>query len=147
MVAIGLVGLTAWLLRAELGLVPDLAFGRPWRASSGFGGIPAAGRIAAPTEAVFFHSALEGEPSFVLDLENERRIRGLELENRLDCCQVRAVPLFVDVSVDGKHWHNVARRDAPFQHLRLGFPAVRAKLVRLRVERETYFHLVRVGVY
>ena len=59
----------------------------------------------------------------------------------------RALPLYVEVSTDGKQYHRVARRERPFTVWRVSFPTVSARYVRLRVQRKSYLHLNEVEVY
>ena len=68
-------------------------------------------------------------------------VRGVKLENRANCCQERAIPVVVEVSVDGETWTQVARRDEPFTTWKPSFPEVATRYVRLRVPRRTAFHL------
>lgn len=136
-----------WAARVELGLSRNLAFGRPWVASSTYPGWSAHGTIGAPTEKPFFHTQLEGAPWVTIDLGATRRFSIVKLVNREDCCKTRAVPLHLEVSEDGNRWAILARRDAPFQTLRWRLRTVNARFVRLRVDRSSYLHLTDVGIY
>ncbi|MEX0314621.1 MAG: alpha-L-fucosidase [Allomuricauda sp.] len=59
------------------------------------------GHINAPYT---FHTQKEQQPYVVLDLGEEKKISGLIVKNRADCCQERAKKLKLWVSVDGKKW-------------------------------------------
>ena len=127
----------AWQLRVELRLVRDLTHGRTWQTSSRL-------EVSGPYA---FHTGFEPSPSASIDLGGRRRFSQLFLENRPDCCQMRAIPLLVEVSNDNARWQLVARRDTPFEHARLSFATVSARYLRLRVGRPSYLHLAKIGLY
>jgi len=66
------------------------------------------------------------------------------VDNRLDCCRERAIPLVVEVSTDQKEWRQVAVRHQLFDTWRADFPRVETRWVRLSVPRKTFLHLSRV---
>jgi len=66
------------------------------------------------------------------------------VENRIGCCEDRAVPLIVEVSTDNKRWQTVAKRSQSFNHWRAEFSRVDARWVRVTALRRTYLHLSRV---
>jgi len=127
----------AWQLRVELHLVRDLTQGRTWQTSS---------RLDVPGPYAF-HTGFEPSPSASIDLGAPRRFSQLFLENRVDCCQMRAIPLLVEVSNDNARWQAVARRDTPFEHARLSFATVSGRYLRLRVGRPSYLHLAKIGLF
>jgi hypothetical protein len=126
---------------------PNLAAGRPWRASSTFAscdpGHPGCGGAAA---RFFFHTQEEAFPWVEFDLGGPKWVRRVEVRNRLDCCGERAVPLAVEVSDDDVRWVEVARKDIPFDTWTAKFPSVRASHVRLRVLRKSFLHLEDVAI-
>jgi hypothetical protein len=121
----------------------DLAKGKPFQTSS-----------AQPNCAddencakLMFHTTNEAEPWVVIDLGAVERVRRIEVDNRPDCCQDRAVPLVAEVSTDRKSWRQVARRDSDFSTWIAKFPRTSARYVRLRAPRTTMLHLAKVVVH
>jgi len=120
----------------------DLAKGKPYQTSS------SQSNCAADQECakLMFHTNNEAEPWVVIDLGAVQRFHRIEVENRKDCCQDRAVPLVAEVSTDRKSWRQVARRDSDFSTWNAKFPRTSARYVRLRAPRTTYLHLDSVAV-
>jgi hypothetical protein len=127
----------------------DLAAGASWTASSKYpeGGCgPREQRCEGSPNFFFCTTATEPKPWLLIDLGKVQPFSGIAVENRLDCCGDRAVPLFVQVSRDNREWKTVARRREPFTTWRERFPRVRARWVKLYVDRPSYFHLSQVRV-
>jgi len=127
----------------------DLAHRRPWHASSSYA--LAAGCKSPLQECpdgtdYFFHTDEEQNPWLELDLGSIQRISAIRVVNRKDCCAERAVPLLVEVSIDGKTWKLVARRDATFSTWLGEFAPTQARWVRLKLEKRAFFHLAQVRV-
>lgn len=128
----------------------DLAAGKPWRASSAqpeFSGCSSPAQACGQALGSFFHTTEEENPWLQFDLGALHSVSRVELTNRSDCCNERAVPLSVEVSTDGNNFVSVARRDAGFVTWDARFPAVKARWVRLRVLKKTYFHLNGVRIF
>jgi hypothetical protein len=126
---------------------PDLAAGKPWTTSStAFVCNPALHNCGGKDSGVFFHTQLENGPWLRIDLGAEHALTRVELQNRQDCCQDRAVPLVIELSRDGSHFHTVSVQREVFDELRVKFPRERARYVRLRVLRQSALHLERVWV-
>ena len=124
---------------------PDLAAGKPWKASSkAFECHPKDMECGGARSAMFFHTVEEEKPWVEIDLGAPTKIARLEVVNREDCCPERAVPLIVEASEDHEKWNEVARRNETFREWETTFNATTARYVRLRVDRRTSFHLVRV---
>jgi F5/8 type C domain len=117
----------------------DLAQGKPWQTSSALS--------AVFTAKVMFHTNEEMNPWFEIDLVRPTAVHRLFVKNRADCCQERAVPLLIEVSLNRSNWQQVARRDSPFAFWEPSFSPVEARYVRLRVPRFTALHLEQVTVY
>jgi F5/8 type C domain len=128
---------------------PDLAAGRPWRASSTLGGsgCTSPAQECEQSLGLFFHTTEELNPWLEIDLGVTRSISKVELENRSDCCAERAQPIAVEVSTDHDHWLTVARREEEFSTWKAQFAPVNARWVRMRVLKQTFFHLKRVRIY
>lgn len=126
----------------------DRALGKPWTATSAFEGYRAKGRIANDESSpVMFHTAAESSPAFTVDLQAAIPISRVTVGNRPNCCQDRAVPLAVEISVDGHAWTRVGYRRMEFRSWTTTFSRTRARFVRLRVDRPSILHLQTVSVY
>lgn len=144
-----LVGGLMWLGQRLFGPGPDVAIGREWQASSGWSAGAVRGRKPeSPSGAFFFSTEHELRPWWQVDLEQPRLVEAVSVHNRADCCRDRAVPLSILVSEDGRKWREVARRTEPFQRWLFQLPEpVKARFVRLRVERRSWLHLRDVQVF
>ena len=131
--------------RAMLG--PDLAKGKPWRTSSQYPGLDVAkGVCDGILTSIFFHTQYEDSPWFEVDLTRPTRIKRVEIGNRLDSLQERAVPLVVELSLDHVGWTQVGKHDDPFDDWTLTFPPQQTRYVRLRTLKPTWLHLRSVIV-
>ncbi|HEX4354901.1 MAG TPA: discoidin domain-containing protein [Polyangiales bacterium] len=127
---------------------PDLAAGKPWRASSqAFQCHPENTECGGARSAMFFHTTEEDKPWVEIDLGSPQEFARVTVTNREDCCLERAVPLVVEVGDDQKTWKQVARVQDVFREWDVTFPPVKARYVRLRVDRRSILHLVKVSVW
>ncbi len=95
-----------------------------------------------------FHTIEAPNQHVTIDLGAPHRLSRVVVYNRTDCCQERAVPLRVDVSIDGKDFKEVARRNEVFpESWTANFAPTKARYVRLVNLSKTYFHLSEVEVY
>jgi hypothetical protein len=96
-----------------------------------------------------FHSDDQGQKHVTVDLGSVQRIRRVDVFNRADCCQERAVPLALEVSRDGREFRQLLVRLDPFSLWKAEFPATEARYVRLarRGGGEAPFHLSELEVY
>jgi hypothetical protein len=99
-----------------------------------------------PCMALLFHTDPEPNPWAELDLGAPKTIQRIEITNRKDCCSDRAVPLIVESSTDRANWTPVGQRDTEFQTWTLTFKPRLARYVKLRVPRNTAFHLKDVAI-
>jgi hypothetical protein len=90
------------------------------------------------------HTNLDDRPWIEFDPGAATSISSLTIENRRDCCEDRAVPLVVEVSLDGVRFEEVARRSHAFRVWAPRFSPVTARFLRLSVPRKTFLHLRRV---
>jgi hypothetical protein len=129
-------------------LAPDLAEGKRWQASSAWGSFPRTGLMTgdAPIDGRF-HTIEEQDPWVRLDLGETRRVHAVRIENRTSCCKERAIPLAIELSVDGQSWKTVGYRRVLFDTYTQQFAARDARFVRLRVDRRSVLHLRRISVY
>jgi hypothetical protein len=95
-----------------------------------------------------FHTDRGTPHSVTIDLGSVRSLKRVEVFNRADCCEERATPLSVQLSVDGHAYTTVARRSRVFQQWSASLPGGSAgRFVRLVHESNEYFHLSEVEVY
>jgi hypothetical protein len=128
-------------------LKPDLAAGKPWRASSSLDTCKPLEHSCTSTRTdIFFHTVEEAEPWLEIDLGRPTSFSVVDVTNRSDCCPDRAVPLAIEVSNDRTTWREVARRKETFSEWRAKFKSQQARYVRLRVLRRTLLHLEKVAV-
>jgi hypothetical protein len=145
--AVAAIGLWAATRSPSL-FARDLADGKPWAASSSWGPFARMGVMSGdPMPEGRFHTLEEQNPWFMLDLEKVQDVSAVRVDNRLNCCRERAVPLIMELSVDSVHWKRVAYQRAVFASFTATFPTTQARYVRLRVDRRTAFHLLRVAVF
>jgi hypothetical protein len=124
---------------------PDLLEGKPWTTSSkAFDCRPKDMECGGARSAMFFHTTEEDKPWVEFDLGSAQSFSRIEVVNREDCCPERAVPLIVEVSDDKAKWREVARRTDTFREWETTLKPTTARYVRLRVDRRTSMHLVRV---
>lgn len=136
-----------WLSTQRLRLGPDLAAGKPWRASSSlYTCTPALHRCESVNTDVFFHTQEEKDPWVEIDLGANTRFDRIEVTNRSDCCPDRAVPLVAEVSRDRTSWREVSRRTETFSVWEARFAPQNVRYVRLRVPRRSLLHLEKVTV-
>lgn len=132
-----------WLARPK-----NLAAGKPWRTSSkALDCTPAKHSCGGTRTDIFFHTDNEPEPWFEVDLEAPTDFSGLTVRNRMDMGVDRAVPLVAEVSDDRASWKEIARRPEPFLDWEPRFAPVKARYLRLRVLKKTWFHLEAVEVH
>lgn len=140
--------LGAWLSVRELSQGPDLAAGRPWKASSEYNGCNLREhRCNATPVKIFFHTEEEDSPWVQFDLGKHTRFSHVEVVNRSDFGSDRAFPVVLEASNDGKKWIEVARRDTAYTTWRADFSTASARYVRARVLKHTWFHLEGFHVY
>ena len=117
----------AFAVRA-LVLGPNLATRRPLRTSSTLPGC----EIEPKCAGLLFHTQVEENPWVEFDLGGTKPIHRIDVVNRPDCCQERAVPLIVEVSDDRIHWKEIARNTTAFSTWTAKFPRTPAAYVKLR---------------
>ncbi len=127
--------LAAYGVRALI-LGPNLVAGKPSRVSSAWAG--------CPCEGIFFHTEKENNPWLEYDLGKPTAIHRVEIKNRAECCEERAVPLIVEMSNDRAKWTEVIRREKEFSSWTATFPKRTARYVRFRVPRVTELHFKEV---
>ena len=126
---------------------PNLAEGKPWRASSTYRGFSAeAGICDGNKTRIFFHTNREQEPWVELDLGEPTLIERVDVRNRRDCCRDRSFPLAIEGSLDGQDWQELGRHTEPFSKWTLEFGPTKARYVRAKALKRTFLHLESVEV-
>jgi len=144
--ALAALSIGIWKARGWYDEWRDLAPRASWTTSSLYpvGGCPQPAQTCKESPYYFFHTYQEDSPFVLFDLGKEKTLSSVVIENRLDCCNDRAVPLLIEVSSDNRRWKKVKRRDAVFTTWKAKFPAVRARYVKIRVQGPGILHLSRV---
>jgi len=150
-VALALAGgavLGAWLL-LELSLPDNLALRKTVSVTSTdeSAKAPAYRVVDGNRTNLGFHSKNLVDQALTIDLGGIERVSRVDVYNRKDCCQARAVPLRLELSTDGNAFSLIERRLEPFTVWRAEFAAVPARFVRLTREGKEFFHLAEVEVY
>ena len=126
----------------------DLGKGAAWYTSSTHAQChPEKSECGGAKSDILFHTSQDQDPWFEYDFATPVAFSSLEIRNRSECCQERAIPLVVEVSNDNKVFREVARRTDPFLTWSPKFPTERARYLRLRVLQNTFFHLEYVKVH
>jgi hypothetical protein len=104
-----------------------------------------------------FHTDLECEPWWMVDLGSETRITEVVVYNRIDTignAAIRAAHLRIDLSADGASWSNVFSREedtafggADGNRLRALVNGQQARFVRLGLPGKTILCLDEIEVY
>jgi hypothetical protein len=121
----------------------NLAEDRPFRTSSAW---PGCSGDPFCVGLLFCADPSDVNPWIEFDLGSPKQVRRVDVTNREDCCRERAVPLIVETSDDQKTWSEAARQDQEFKRWSAKFPARTTRYVRLRVPRQTVFHLQEVAI-
>jgi hypothetical protein len=122
--------------------VGNVSRGKPWVASSTYEkSTPLSGTLGDFTAQFFFHTEYESSPWLEVDLGAPTPVRRVIAVNRKDCCSLRAVPLAIETSLDHQTWKRAALRRSDFSVWRQGIRVGPVRWVRLRVLRESNFHL------
>ncbi len=145
--ASAILGLALYFVAFRERLGPNLAEGRTWKTSSTMAVCdPVHATCAGAVTTIFFHTQEEESPWAEVDLGDRKAIKRIEVQNRIDCCQERAVPLVAEVSDDEAAWREVARQDTAFVDWTARFAPTQARYVRLRAPRKTILHLESIVV-
>ncbi len=94
------------------------------------------------------HTQEGANQNATIDLGEAHSISKVVVYNRTDCCQDRAAPLKIEVSVDGNQYKKVAERNEPFDpEWTATFFPTKARYVRLTNMSANFLHLNEVEVY
>jgi FkbM family methyltransferase len=134
----------------------NIALNRPATQSSVFQSWNAQGAVSGILTGKFgFYTAAENEPFWSVDLLSIFTLRRIVIYNREDGYSFRAVPLSVEVSLDGEIWTVLAMIDYVFGGAITGKPldlflkdGVKARYLRLRrIGLKEHFHLDQVEIF
>ncbi len=151
--AVGVVLAWALLSFARAKLLPqDIALGKPVHPSSQKQAPPDGQTIVdgSTGTSVGVHTNVEDSPSVTIDLEAPYWLSTLKVYNRMDGWFDDCLPLVAEVSLDGKAYDEIARRET---HFGTSPPWVidaggrPGRYVRLRVARKSYLALSEVEVF
>jgi hypothetical protein len=151
--AVGILVAWALLALAKAKLLPrDIALGKPVHPSSQKNAPPDGQSLVDGDTgtSVGVHTNVEDNPNVVIDLEAPYWLQTVKVYNRMDGWFDDCLPLVVEVSLDGKTYDEIARRETHFGTSppwildASGHPA---RYVRLRVPRKGYLALSEVEVY
>jgi len=93
---------------------------------------------------LLFHTNNENEPWVIFDLQAPKTLHEIDVTNRIDSYQERAIPLVAELSTDRQHWKEVGRRTEGFTTWTLTFPPTTARYLKLKVARVSTLHLKAV---
>jgi hypothetical protein len=94
-----------------------------------------------------FHTQKGHGESVTIDLGAIRSVRSVEIFNRFDCCQNRALPLRLEASTDGVTYELIGRQRETFTFWKVALPSKLVRFLRLTDEGTNFFHLAEVEVY
>jgi hypothetical protein len=100
-----------------------------------------------------FHTDLEPNPWWQVDLGAVKNLTEIRIFNRLDCCSERARTIQVLLSNDGVNWTRVFANDGSVfggrdgKFLRVSLKGQSARFVRLQLNETNYLHLDEVEIY
>jgi hypothetical protein len=126
----------------------DLAAGKVFTASSKLMDChPDNGECGGIPLKILFHTNEERNPWYQVDLgEPAPTYSSLYVRNRTDAAMMRAIPLVVEVSDDGKAFREVTRRTEGFVDWEPHFAPQHARYLRVRVDRISTLHLEALKV-
>lgn len=118
-----------------------------WSASSSDFGHPERGTLEhSASNGLLFHTSLEQDPWLVVDMLEVRPVDRIVIENRLDCCQARGLPLVVELGATPGKFAVVAERTTAFDTWEVTLQPVSARYLRLRAKGRTYLHLGAIAI-
>jgi hypothetical protein len=137
-----------------LGEPLEVAQGKTYRLSSGYGGYPVEG-VVADGRPFFFHTGFGVGEGITVDLAAEHEVTGIVVENRTDICRDRGRYLFYAVhaapdaartaglplAIDGSFWDGSGGRSDTI------VPRLRGRYVTIFSPEHTAVHLSALRIY
>jgi hypothetical protein len=107
----------AWAGARDLFSAPNIARGKPVRASSLWPGTGPGADLVDGTRGVGFaiHTQREASAWVMVDLETTRHVKTVKVYNRRDGYFDEGLPLFLELSEDGVSFREVSRKDGHFE--------------------------------
>lgn len=151
-VGVALLGAAVWHYRLEIRsmMLPNLALNREVKVSSNWrvGLYPASKLVDGEVTELGCHTDAEDQPWALVDLGQKVAIHRVVVTNRLGGETARAVPLEMEVSVDGINFTHYARQDDDFNVWIASTGRVtKARYVRVTVLKRAMLHLNEIEVY
>jgi len=144
----GLFGVVGAWLDKKFGK-PNLALHRPVAVSSQFAteGTDHRLLVDGDRDNLGFHTESNGQQWVVIDLGAVRKFDKVVVYNRSDCCQERAVPLRLEVSMDNVNFKFLRRQTEVFDKWTAKGLQAEGRYVRLLNTPPNHFHLAEVEIY
>ena len=126
----------------------NLALGKPVRMSSQYPGpYPASKGVDGNTDSMF-HTNIERNPWWQVDLQSSFALSSIVLHNRFDSNGDRARTIRVLISQDGNAWTTIYRHNGTvFKDLTVDAGGRSARYVRVQLAEPNYLHLLEVEVF
>jgi hypothetical protein len=128
----------------------NLALGKPAQQSSTYSGAyPASNGVdGRKDDGSMFHTGIERNPWWQVDLQGNYALSYIMLYNRTGCCAERERTVQVLLSQDGRNWRTIySHNGTDFRELRVEAGGRQARYVRVQLAEQNYFHLQEVEVY
>jgi hypothetical protein len=135
-----------WMVRAPQPV--DLTAGKPFTLSTKWADChPENYECGGMPMRVAFHTVQDPSPWYMVDFGTPTTFSSATIINRQDMLMMRAIPLVLEVSDDGKTFTEVARRTEAFTTWSTSFPPRTARYFRVRIDRVSTLHLEAVRVH
>jgi hypothetical protein len=142
--------LDGWALPPSVDPIIKLSQGKQTKQSSTYNipNVDSSKGVDGVKDQGTFHTNLENNPWWEVDLGEKYRVDYVMLFNRTDCCGERAGKVTVLLSDDGKQWTNVySHNGTTFKSLRVDTPGKSSRFVRIQLADRNYLHLAEVEVW
>jgi hypothetical protein len=128
---------------------PNVALGATVTISSQFPGqgTDHALLVDGDPDTLGFHTLESGQNWVILDLGKVKKFDKIVVYNRPDGYEERAVPLKVEVSVDGQNYTQIAERKETFDKWSQKGLKAEGRYVRLKNNPGQFFHLAEIELY
>lgn len=151
-IGVVLLGVCVWRYRFEIRsmMLPNLALHKEVKISSNWrvGMYPASKLVDGEPTELGCHTDAEDRPWAQVDLGRKVGIHRVVVTNRLGGDTVRAVPLEIELSVDGVNFTHYARQEDDFNVWIASTGRVtKARYVRVTVQKRSMLHLNEIEVY
>ena len=129
------------------GVIPsNLALGKPARMSSQYSGPDPASSGVDGNLGSMFHTNIEKNPWWQVDLQSSYALSSIVLHNRYASNGDRARTIQVLISQDGNAWTTIYRHDGTeFKDLTVDAGGRSARYVRAQLAESNYLHLLEVN--